>query len=271
VQDPPRYDVMALTISVKPEERAMYQMVAAAVESPVFDGTTTLAALWASLPQLPRLQAVTQDYPRWVLLTSARNPDMDALSNALRPTHGSFSGSRIEDITGDLAAYPTIERLVQVRVDERPIGRGQPVFTFPNEDRSLRSLSEIGDPLSDQPGRSNYSVRPRIGSGDGAPPSELLTFWALLFGFSNACSLLPGRWVRALNPDRADTAVPLEHGLDVSLEITSRLLFSGLGAGPRMRKLFPPTGIFALPTAQTDSGDENAGNDPPESLTRPTD
>lgn len=48
--------------------------------------------------------------------------------------------------------------------------------------------------------------------------------WALLFCLSELARYYPDTWVSALDPDRSRAAVTLEHGLDVMLERTPRLI-----------------------------------------------
>lgn len=76
-------------------------------------------------------------------------------------------------------------------------------------------------------------MRPRIGASvEHAPPSQLVTLWALLFALSNFARYWPEIWVRALDPDESKVAVTLEHGLEVALAKVPRLLEGALGGGP---------------------------------------
>lgn len=237
-REPPSGDLMALPVSVTNEELGAFRMVASVTGSPVFEGATTLAALWASLPQFPRHRALTSDAPPWLLLRDAGNVgSQDVLAYVLSPTHGYFPFKQREELPDLLVNYPDTNGWVQggVRTDPISGGEAEPILTFPREDASLRALPDVGDRLPDEPDglltRTTYAVRPRIGDGDGPPPSQLMTLWALLFGLSQLARYHPDTWVRALNPDRAKTAVPLEHGLDVALERTPELLGGGLSSG----------------------------------------
>jgi hypothetical protein len=75
------------------------------------------------------------------------------------------------------------------------------------------------------------AVRPKVGDGNSEPPSEFLTFWALLFCLSELARYYPDTWVGALDPDRSTGAVTLEQCLDIALERAPSLI-NGALSGP---------------------------------------
>jgi hypothetical protein len=64
-----------------------------------------------------------------------------------------------------------------------------------------------------------------------------MTIWALLFGLSHLARYHPDVWVKALNPDRSRTAVPLEQGMEATLRRSPELLSRAVGSGPISRFL----------------------------------
>jgi hypothetical protein len=127
--------------------------------------------------------------------------------------------------------YPTTRGLEQngTAPGLTPGEEGEPIFTFPREDGTLRPLYEIGVPYPDDNRRRQYSVRPAIGTNrDVEPPSEFLTLYALMFCLSELARYYPDTWVAALDADSSTFAVTLEHGLDVALQHALRLIAHAL-------------------------------------------
>jgi hypothetical protein len=108
------------------------------------------------------------------------------------------------------------------------------VLRFPRPEGGLRPLSEVGDTVRGASAGppSHYVVRPRLGSGDGPPPSQLLTLWSLVFGLSNLAWYYPAVWVQALDPDSSRAAITLEHGMEVALAKVPELLAPALSGSP---------------------------------------
>jgi hypothetical protein len=64
---------------------------------------------------------------------------------------------------------------------------------------------------------------PALGNSE-APLSQLMVWWALLFGLSIVARYDPALWTRALNPDSSPLAVPLESLLEEALEVVPALV-----------------------------------------------
>jgi hypothetical protein len=143
-----------------------------------------------------------------------------------------------------LQDYPNARRAVaefhQVRYpvrEERVL-----VLSFPDGAGELLTLSSVGDrtpratALVAPASATRYAVRPGIGTGDGPPPTQLMTLWALLYAFSQLARYEPEVWVAALNPDRSPYAVDLEHVLDTALDLVPQLLVPAATSGlmPRL-------------------------------------
>ena len=58
--------------------------------------------------------------------------------------------------------------------------------------------------------------RPLIATGD--PPSELMTWWALLYGLSILARYHPREWTVALRLDSSPLAVPIIDALDEAFD-----------------------------------------------------
>lgn len=258
--DPAGGDVASLRVSVSRSRLGMFPMVAAATDSNVFSGSTTVAQLWASLPDLPRAPTITRDASRPVYLEATTVPGVEqGFLDYLAPKYARLSfpwppeivaaigepgeAPSIDDVMAALERYP---RARGVRAEARKVygmfGEEETiVLTFPNPDGELRPLSDVGDAEPRRTGlagggRERYVVRPQIGTGQAAPPSQLMTLWALMYGLSQLARYHPDEWVSALNPDRSPSAVDLEHVLDAGLELVPELLVPAITNGimPRL-------------------------------------
>ena len=245
----------------------MYPAVAAATDSTTFDGVATVAELWASLPDLPRPEGFGDDAPLPIHLEAVRVGDglespQALFARVLAPKHARIVSyplppavyqalegalqdeARLGEVADSLDGYPTTRGVVPelhtlsgVFGDERAV-----VLTFPDEGGELRSLSSVGDSpprrtdLGGAGRSSRYAIRPRIGTGDDVPPSQLMTLWALMYAFSQLARYEPEVWVAALDPDQSAVAVDLEHVLDTALELVPELLVPAATSGlmPRL-------------------------------------
>ena len=259
--------VASLPVTVTKAKRGMFSMVAEATDSPVFEGSTSVAQLWASLPDLPPAPAVIGDALPPFFIESARPPKpaantfLDFISpkyatiaypqpKRLRAALGDFftGESSGESIAEALAEYPAANGLCVEEV-ERPrwfSGNPEPsketLLSFPNAEGKHRALYDVGDTIprpAHESGRSQrYAIRPRIGRGNQNPPSQLMTLWALIYALSQLARYHPDAWVSALNPDTSEIAVDLEHGLDAALTLVAELLVPAVTSGlmPRLAR-----------------------------------
>jgi YaaC-like Protein len=222
-QGPPAGDPLGLVVSAQEDELGAFGMVAAATESPSFDGGVSLAELWASLPHYPG-GPVTGAATRYRVLRVA--PGLGGYLDFLQPRHARLDTARTDaEAAATLADFPTVRRIAVADWETSSFAGigGGPILTFPDEHGEPRPLSSIGDVSAED--RSLYFVRPRIGNGEQqAPPSQFMTQWALLFGMSVLARYHPETWVKALNVDRSTIATSLEHGMEVSLRRVPELL-----------------------------------------------
>lgn len=245
----------------------MYQAVAAATVSETFAGTASVAALWASLPDFPQPQGFGNTAPLPIHVEAVRvgeGPEtpLETFQRVLAPKHARIVSyplppalhqalegvredeTRLGEVTDALRGYPSTQGVVpELHTVRNPFGEERVVvLTFPDEAGDLRPLSTVGDEAPQRTGLapgdrfSRYVIRPRIGSGDAAPPSQLMTLWALVYAFSQLARYEPEVWVAALDPDQSRIAVDLEHVLDSALELVPELLVPAVTSGlmPRL-------------------------------------
>ena len=238
----------------------MFSMVAEATDSPTFVGSTSVAQLWASLPDLPAAPELIGDALRPLFIESAEPPEPSEVGpfGFLSPKYATIAypepprvrAALGEVITGERSGESIAEALVDyptakgVRTDEieRPKwfrGNSRPVtetlLSFPGVDGENQSLYKIGDAIPQPPGSfyqpARFAVRPRIGTGDEPSPSQLMTLWALVYALSQLARYHPDAWVSALNPDTSRIAVDLEHVLDAALSLVPDLLVPAVSNG----------------------------------------
>lgn len=64
--------------------------------------------------------------------------------------------------------------------------------------------------------------------GNGHVPHPLQAWWLVLFSLSTFARYQPAEWREALDVDRSQLAVPLEHALNVALTALPELIFQAL-------------------------------------------
>jgi hypothetical protein len=211
-----------------------FPMIAEATVSTTFAGNASVADLWASLPGFPTPHEVFGGRPRCLTLSPAQRPE-DARPHFVRlaaPTHGMFLLSPPADLDQLPRDYPTTRGIEQDGVRASLFGGDDPLFRFVGEDGAARKLHEVGlVPYWAEGPFGDLLVRPKVGTESIGPPSEFLTMYALLFCLSELARYYPETWVDALDPDRSQAAVTLEHGLEIATDQAPRLINEAL-SGP---------------------------------------
>jgi YaaC-like protein len=72
--------------------------------------------------------------------------------------------------------------------------------------------------------RGDRFLRPSVDGTGEVPPSPLMTWWILLFGFSNLARYEPRRWVQLLDLDTSKVAVLLRFALEEALTAVPQLV-----------------------------------------------
>jgi hypothetical protein len=250
-------------------------MIASATESPRFDGQATVADLWASLPGFAAPRDIFGDRPGIVTLEGVQVQDDDrpAFARIAAPRHAVVRFGAPDDVAGLPDTHPSMRGMQQSGTRRNPLGGEEPVYRFPREDGTLRTLYDVGStPYYLEHDFKTYVVRPKVGTGTSEPPSEFLTLWALLFCLSELARYYPDTWVLALDPDNSSVAVTLEQGLDLMLERAPTLI-SGALSGPtstllrrelreREREAAAATGDENAVEGDHDDGDGAADEEP---------
>jgi len=81
-------------------------------------------------------------------------------------------------------------------------------------------------------------LRPSF-SGHGAPPSPLMTWWALLFALSMLARYHPAEWARALDRQGSAVATELERAMDVAMDALPQLILDAVAPKPILLPPFP--------------------------------
>lgn len=236
--EPSKAQPLRFPIAIADDTVGAFRMVAAATDSALFEGQTTIADLWASLPSFPTETAVIgealQPLRLMPQMTAGASDWMEQMIEATAPKRGRLTSFGPRSPEEELVDYPSTQGYV---VEERLEYEGIPsvtlVLSFPDSNGKPQPLSGIGDLFNSKGGPSSgFAVRPRIGMGSGPPPSQLLSLWALLYGFSRLARYHPDVWIRLLDPDKSPTAVPLELGLELALTRVPELVGPALSGIP---------------------------------------
>jgi hypothetical protein len=225
----PLTDPLSYSVKKTRDPLGAFAMVADATGSATFNGSVTVAELWASLLPFPASGAIRAARPLILepislVVGTAEERVMDLL----RPTYCVLAFVAPEQVDERLAHYPTSTGYQIHGSRPTPLGRVEAIVSFPGENGELRPLFEIASPTSSGFSERKYAIRPRIGTGGGTPPSELMTLWALVYAFSQLARYHPDLWVTALDPDKSEIAVLLENGIDVAMNEVAGLLLPAL-------------------------------------------
>jgi hypothetical protein len=215
-------------------------MVAKSSDSDVFTGAATVDRLWASMPGfLTPKHLVGEELPRCEFIEAASPAEsgQPALQALVAPTHAVLRKPAAE-AAELLAPFPSANgfEIAGERASPFPGAAGRAIVRFPRDgqDRPLAQVAER-EPDDDAPLLSRgFVLRPPVNGGRSAPPSLLMTLWALLFNLSQLTRYHPAAWVSVLDADRSVIAVTLERGLELALDLVPKLVSEALG-GPASR------------------------------------
>jgi len=194
-----------------------FQVVSDASGSPLFPAETSLrlGELWASLPGLVVQDGLGAGHPR------ALGVHGDAGAN-----HG------LTSFYEDLPDVESAEAWVSSQLQPYPHARGgvaqvkreynrvEVYFRWP--DARVEDLAE-----RDWSNDRYFYLRPAVVAAQ-PPPSILMTWWAILFAFSQLARYEPARWTAAINPDTSVLTVPIEEGLRTAKRSLPRLVYHGI-------------------------------------------
>lgn len=229
-------DLAEIRVRPNPRKAAMdsFSGVAAATGSEPLQDPVDVIELWASLPFLcdlipeagarhrTPLNVTLLDNPvsnlndrRWVRAAVAPLVGGPEEARAELSQYRRARGAVIQDVQGlrGIAAY-TVH------------GEGLEVcWPNPTEDvfGERRALAEAA-PIDAVTGE--HRLRPEL--SDGSYPSELITWWALLYALSMLARYQPAAWFGILDYDDSAWAAPLAELLRIGTEAVPRLVLSAL-------------------------------------------
>lgn len=216
--------------SYRKDRRDAFSVVADSTRSDTLAGPVELQTLWASIPDLPRVEGLGVRSPGAIRLTASPFSPTPHDSPAIQQA----ALVRIEE-----AALPDHERddAVAERLARYPASQPYKVIggmTFSPEDLWLsfavgdeeqwRTVAEVGEPYLDD---FALYLRPGLGGGDRVP-SALMTWWAVLLALSQFARYVPAAWTAALDRDSSTMAVPIENGIRTAQRILPSLVLHAL-------------------------------------------
>jgi len=205
--------------------------VAKATGSPDVSGKLEIGAVWAALPQTYAIPTGSW-LPDWRTALWLMDQPGSSLTGQTRMQLWSIKGnphhSPLETLKG---RYPTLpaDTEWQNKAGSEALGPGSwAIVVHWSENHDL-------DKIAPQVGTVDAHTRHLIPTLPGQPEilSPLMTWWLLLFGLSIFARYHPGLWMRALQVDMSDAAVPLEAVLDRGLDVLPRLVYDAVhGVSP---------------------------------------
>jgi hypothetical protein len=243
-------DLRAATITVVPRKDASdaYTAAAIALESDRVTGSTTVASVWAAIPELlqePHMRGAA--LPALEIRPDA--PSGSLFSGVVEPAHGSII----------VADAPT-EQLVSELLDRYARTCGHRVLIGPMPTVGAMTSAVIDWPTEPRPeatpGTKAFRAMPDVAifvEGSwylqppiGEPPSAakpILVWWLLLIALSSLARYHPQTWTAALELNEARSAVELRSCLDIAQRRIPELLASALEPPPDFRAVRASHGI----------------------------
>jgi hypothetical protein len=201
--------------------------VAKATGSPDITGKVEIGAVWAALPETYRVPPASW-LPDWRMALWLMKQPGDAPPDKARMQLWSMGGNPhhgpIETLKG---RYPTLPPDTEWYGKAESGDLGGPgnwaIVVLWDEEHDL-------DKIAPTVGTTDANARQLIPTlpGQEAILSPLMTWWLLLFGLSIFARYHPGLWLRALQVDASDSAVPLEAVLDSGLGVLPRLVYDAV-------------------------------------------
>ena len=232
-------------MTVGPSGEGGFQKVATATGSPGITTPVSLGTLWASLPDLA--EAGTLPGPAWHLpleLSEATVPGSWPRATLYLP------GEMPEDPDAWMTAFSSMMADYPSAAGYRiPIEHGVPQIShaggrqwevtlrWPAEESSGKASDEeiktfLGKNAPEYRYRGDRFLRPSVDGTGGEPPSPLMTWWILLFSFSNLARYEPRRWAHLLDLDTSRVAVLLRFALEEALTAVPQLVLEALDQQP---------------------------------------
>lgn len=209
--------------------------VSTATASEVLRGPVSVGELWSSLPGLCDLMPEAHKTHPAPLGVTPEEDSASPLHNWKRVTAtvAPLEVNTPQAAEEALAAYAHGRTATLLTVQKlRPIGgwtkHGQGVKVWwPNEREDFPGewdMLEAVAPLDCYTG--DHWLRPEL--SDGSSPSELMTWWALLYALSMLARYEPAGWFKALAYDNSPWAAPLGELLRVGIAVVPDMVLGAL-------------------------------------------
>jgi hypothetical protein len=219
----------------------------------VFTDDVALGTVWAAIPELSG-SAIPGDFPRPLrIIAHFDAPDGEYSKVANPAIHLAYvAGLGESDDPGQirhrLTQYPTArhgEPIVVPGLGKVPLhpvpGYGHlPQVRFAGKARDVVQAQRELDGIAPRYGvRGERYALPAVSPESTEAPHPMVLWWALLLGLSSLARYHPAAWVRAIDVNHSNLAVPIEAALGAGLEAVPRLILSAIRGRPVYRVELP--------------------------------
>ena len=227
VGDPPDGRLQQTPIKPQHHDNSSFRLLSESIRTPRLTDDTTLANVWAAIPNLPK-PGLGAGCPRALPLEVAHVDPIQ--SGTLRGLEGLAAAEGADErLHGMLsAAYPKAADGLQVDLVEWEATQ----FRGSKAQLSWRTPEGTARPIYPSTSRylGGYWLIPRLNeAGDVLEP--LMLWWCLLHALSQLARYHPAEWTVALDPDNSQWAVAIEQVLGMALSIVPRLVLNTLSPG----------------------------------------
>jgi hypothetical protein len=230
-----RNGASVVSASIEVKKNGSLGLLSTALNAPRFTGSIRLAAVWSAVPELATLP-IDSAVPRAldVQLSELESGPAAAARVWVSNLPDHLRGAPVEDLTRELERYPT------------PLGYGRPALLYetpfwrsdvlavdwpavpvPERGAGYVDIYKTFEAIALRRSDGSCWLVPSI-DDHGHVPHPLQAWWLVLFSLSMFARYQPAEWREALDVDRSQVAVPLEHALDVALTALPELIFQTL-------------------------------------------
>jgi hypothetical protein len=243
-------------ICVQPSGTGAFQAVASATSSPGIIGPASIGSLWQSLPDLSESVPLPgAQCPAALPVIPEIPPAFDASGSGF-PTRVLFfqpPGATVS-VQADLPDRADREAWCSELLKQYPTSTGwnpdAPTKWFTDENGNSTIFLRVPGPVKKYPLPSaeaeplydklapeyryhqNRYMRPSIQGAGEPPPSPLMTWWLLLYGFSMLARYQPRKWTDLLNLDKPGCATHLQYALETARSAIPHLMLEALDGHP---------------------------------------
>jgi hypothetical protein len=231
----PGPDLMSTPVQV--QGHGWYQAVSETVGSPVLQAAE-LGQLWAAIPDLAYTPLPSGAWAKALRVVPvigqfAFAPAKTALADVLfrpMPTSPTEAADQLKGYPGAAPALiPTVPgseppAMITSEFNNEPSVRVY--FSLGESEQPLPQPTIIAGRAPEYRFQGQHWLIPSVYEGDALSP--FMMWWALLFGLSMLARYHPDAWVKALDVNRSELAVPLEDSLDMAQSAVPHLVLEAL-------------------------------------------